>query len=377
MKSQHLFEKAKEKNRMIIGVPKEIKEHEYRVALLPSGARALVQNGHQVFLQKNAGMGAGFSDSDYTAAGANLLDSPEEIFAKSEMILKVKEPQPGEMKLMREGQIMFTYFHFAADKSLIFGVQESGAIAVAYETLVDQQGTLPLLTPMSEIAGRMSVQQGAHFLEKPHQGRGILLTGIPGVPPAKVMVLGGGVVGTNAAKTAAGLGASVTIFDNNLQRLRYLDDTMPPNITTSFSTQETIREKLPHIDLLIGAVLLPGAKTPRLIGRDDLKLMPQRSVLVDVAIDQGGCIETSRPTSHSQPVFIEEEIIHYCVANMPGAVPHTATYGLCNATFPWVLKLANEGIREAARNSQEILSAINIDHGKIVHKGVADSLLES
>lgn len=358
---------------MIIGVPKEIKEHEYRVALLPSGVKPLVQHGHTVLVQKRAGLGADLQDSDYTDMGAELADAPEDIFARADMIMKVKEPQPQEIRMMREGQIMFAYFHFAADKDLIRGVLESGAVAVAYETLVDQQGTLPLLTPMSEIAGRMSVQQGAHFLEKPQLGRGILLGGIPGVSPAQVMVLGGGVVGANAAKIAAGFGAQVTIFDNNLHRLRYLDDTLPPNITTLFSNRQTILEKLPYTDLVIGAVLLPGAKAPWLIRRQDLKLMPRGSVIVDVAIDQGGCIETSRPTSHSEPVFIEDGVVHYCVANMPGAVPRTSTFGLCNATFPWVLKLADEGIQSAVQNSPEIATAVNIDHGKIVHPAVAEA----
>ena len=358
---------------MIIGVPKEIKEHEYRVALLPSGVQSFVENRHRVLVQKDAGLGAGFSNDDYLAVGAELVDTPEEIFSQSEMILKVKEPLPPETKLMRDGQIMFTYFHFAADKALIRGVQESGAVAVAYETLVDRQGTLPLLTPMSEIAGRMSIQKGALFLEKPNQGRGVILSGIPGVPPAQVLVLGGGIVGTNAAKMAAGLGASVTILDNNLHRLRYLADIMPSNVTTLFSTPSAVREKLPHADLVIGAVLIPGAKAPCLIRREDLQLMPTGSVIVDVAIDQGGCIESSHPTTHSQPVFTEEGVIHYCVANMPGAVPRTATFGLCHATFPWALKLANEGITEAIQNSPEIASAINISKGKIVHPAVAEA----
>lgn len=358
---------------MIIGIPKEIKEHEYRVALLPSGAGSFVRNGHRVLVQKGAGVGADLQDTDYTDAGAELIDSPEEIFAQADMIMKVKEPQPHEIRMMRENQIMFTYFHFAADKSLIRGVMDSGALAVAYETLVDQQGTLPLLTPMSEIAGRMSIQQGAYFLEKPQSGRGVLLGGIPGVAPAQVMVLGGGVVGANAAKMAAGLGAQVVILDNNLHRLRDLDVTMPRNVTTLFSNRQTILEQLSRTDLVIGAVLLPGAKAPWLVRHQDLELMPQGSVVVDVAIDQGGCIETSRPTTHSQPIFIEKGVIHYCVANMPGAVPRTSTFGLCNATFPWALKLANEGIEKAAQNSPEIASAINIQHGKIVHPAVAEA----
>ena len=358
---------------MIIGVPKEIKEHEYRVALLPFGAEALVRNGHQVFVQRGAGVGAGLNDEDYAQVGAVLVETPEEIFAKAGMIMKVKEPQPQEIPLMREGQVMFTYFHFAASRELTLGVRDSGAVAVAYETLVDRRGTLPLLTPMSEIAGRMSIQQGAKFLEKPQGGRGILLSGIPGVPPAHVMVLGGGVVGMNAAKMAAGLGAHVIIADNNLDRLRYLGEVMSPNVVTLFSARQAILDKLPHVDLVVGAVLLPGAKAPHLVRREDLKLMPPGSVIVDVAIDQGGCVETSRPTSHSQPVFVEEGILHYCVGNMPGAVPRTATFGLCNATFPWALKLANEGFEKATQNSPELATAMNIDRGAVVHPAVAET----
>ena len=358
---------------MIIGVPKEIKEHEYRVALLPFGAEALVRNGHQVFVQKCAGVGAGLEDDDYAAVGAVLVDTPEEIFAKAGMIMKVKEPQKQEIPLMREGQVMFTYFHFAASRELTLGVRDSGAVAVAYETLVDRRGTLPLLTPMSEIAGRMSIQMGARFLEKPQGGRGVLLSGIPGVPPAHVMVLGGGVVGANAAKMAAGLGAQVIIVDNNLDRLRYLSEVMSPNVVTLFSSRQAILDKLPHVDLVVGAVLLPGAKAPNLVRRDDLKLMPPGSVIVDVAIDQGGCIETSRPTSHANPVFVEEGVIHYCVGNMPGAVPRTSTFGLCNATFPWALKLANEGVEKAVQNSPELATAMNIDRGAVVHPAVAET----
>ena len=358
---------------MIIGVPKEIKEHEYRVALLPFGAEALIRNNHQVLVQKGAGLGAGLDDKAYAQVGAILVDTPEEIFANAGMVIKVKEPQPCEIPLMREGQIMFTYFHFAASRALTVGVRDTGAIAIAYETLVDRRGCLPLLTPMSEIAGRMSIQQGAEYLEKPQGGRGILLSGIPGVPPAHVMVLGGGVVGTNAAKMAAGLGAQVIIVDNNLDRLRYLGEVMSPNVVTLFSTRQAILDKLPHVDLVIGAVLLPGAKTPWLVRREDLQLMPPGSVIVDVAIDQGGCFETSRPTSHSQPVFVEEGILHYCVGNMPGAVPRTATFGLCNATFPWALKLANEGIEKATQNSPELATAMNIDRGAIVHPAVAET----
>ena len=358
---------------MIIGVPKEIKEHEYRVALLPFGAEALIHNGHQVLVQKGAGIGAGLLDEAYAQVGAVLVDTPDEIFARAGMIMKVKEPQKQEIPLMREGQVMFTYFHFAASRELTLGVRDSGAIAVAYETLVDRRGTLPLLTPMSEIAGRMSIQQGARFLEKPQGGRGILLSGIPGVPPAHVMVLGGGVVGANAAKMAAGLGVQVILVDNNLDRLRYLSEVMSPNVVTVFSSRQAILDKLPHVDLVVGAVLVTGGKAPCLIRREDLKLMHEGSVIVDVAIDQGGCIETSRPTSHANPVYVEEGVIHYCVGNMPGAVPRTSTFGLCNATFPWALKLANEGVEKAVQNSPELATAMNIDRGAIVHPAVAET----
>jgi alanine dehydrogenase len=341
--------------------------------LLPFGAEALIRNGHQVFVQKGAGAGAGLDDEAYAQVGAGVVETPEEIFATSGMMMKVKEPQKQEIPLMREGQIMFTYFHFAASRELTLGVRDSGAVAVAYETLVDRRGSLPLLTPMSEIAGRMSIQQGAKFLEKPQGGRGILLSGIPGVPPAHVMVLGGGVVGTNAAKMAAGLGAHVIIVDNNLDRLRYLGEVMSPNVVTLFSTRQAILDRLPHVDLVVGAVLLPGAKAPWLVHREDLQLMPQGSVIVDVAIDQGGCVETSRPTSHSKPVFVEDGILHYCVGNMPGAVPRTATFGLCNATFPWAMKLANEGVEKATQNSPELATAMNIDRGAVVHPAVAET----
>ncbi len=358
---------------MIIGIPKEVKVQEYRVALLPFGAEALIQAGHTVLLQRGAADGAGLSDEEYSRFGVEIVDDPAEIFARSDMILKVKEPQPEEIRMIRDGQIMFTYFHFAADQTLTESVRDAGCTAVAYETLTDRNGNLPLLTPMSEIAGRMSVQQGAIFLEKANGGRGVLLGGIPGVQPAHVLVLGGGVVGTNAAKIAAGMGAQVIVIDKSFDRMRYLNDILPANAITIFSTRQAILEKLPHVDLVIGAVLLPGGRTPQLIQREDLKLMMPGSVLVDVAIDQGGCFETSKPTTHTEPTFEVDGVIHYCVGNMPGGVARTSTFGLCNATFPWVLKMAGEGIEAAMKNSPEVRSAVNMHRGNIVNHAVAET----
>jgi len=358
---------------MIIGVPKEVKEHEYRVALLPFGAEVLAQAGHQVIVEKAAGEGAGLANSDYIEHGAEIVETAAEVFARADMILKVKEPQPQEIKMLREGQIMFSYFHFAADEEMTVKVRDTGCIAVAYETLFDKNGGLPLLTPMSEIAGRMSIQQGAKYLEKPQGGRGILLSGVPGVQPAHVLILGGGVVGANAARIAAGMGAQVVIVDNNFQRLRYLSDIMPPNVAPLFSTRPAILEKLPYVDLVIGAVLLPGAKAPYLLRREDLKRMNPGAVIVDVSIDQGGCVETSRVTSHSKPTFVEEGIIHYCVGNMPGAVARTSTFALCNSTFSWVLKMAEEGIDAAAQNSPSVATGLNLYRGEIVNQAVAET----
>jgi alanine dehydrogenase len=358
---------------MIIGVPKETKVHEYRVALLPFGAEALTQAGHKVLFQKGAADGAGLSDDDYAKFGAELVDDPAEIFAKSDMILKVKEPQPNEIKMLRENQILFTYLHLAADEELTKGLQKSGCSAVAYETLTARNGTLPLLTPMSEIAGRMSVQQGAIFLEKANGGRGVLLGGIPGVEPAHVLVLGGGVVGTNAAKVAAGMGAQVIVVDRDFERMRYLNDILPENVVTIYSTRQAILEKLPRVDLVIGAVLLPGARTPRLIQREDLKLMSPGTVLVDVAIDQGGCFETSKATTHTEPTFEVDGVIHYCVGNMPGGVARTSTFGLCNSTFPWVMKLAQQGIEKAAETSPAVATGLNVYKGQIVYRAVSET----
>ncbi|NOY77571.1 MAG: alanine dehydrogenase [Calditrichaeota bacterium] len=357
---------------MIIGVPKEIKPDEYRVSMLPVGVETLRKNGHTVLVEKSAGEGSGFSDTDYKQAGAEILNSPEEVYSKADMIVKVKEPLPSEYELIKEDQILFTYFHFAASEKLTKAIIKTNAIAVAYETVELPDHSLPLLIPMSEVAGRMSVQEGAKYLEKKMGGRGVLLAGVPGVEPATVVILGGGIVGTNAAKMAAGLGATVYILDINLDRLRYLDDVMPKNVITLMSNLYNIRELLAKADLLIGAVLIPGAKAPKLVTRDMLKLMKPRSVLVDVAIDQGGCIETVHPTTHHDPIYVIDDIIHYSVANMPGAVPRTSTIALTNATLPYAVKLANMGI-EAIREDEALKKGLNIFKGKVTYKNVAEA----
>ncbi len=359
---------------MLVGVPKEIKPDEYRVGILPVGVEELTRAGHRVLVESGAGIGSGIADEDYAACGAELVAGPEEIYARADLILKVKEPQPAEIALLRPGQIVFCFFHFAADRALAEGVLRSGCIAVAYETLQDDQGRLPLLAPMSEVAGRMSIQEGAKYLERPQMGRGVLLGGVPGVEPAVVVILGGGVVGANAARVAAGFGAQVSILDVNLDRLRYLDDVMPPNVTTLFSDRHTIRQQLRRADLVIGAVLVPGARAPRLIGAEDLRLMKPGSVIIDVAIDQGGCVATSRPTTHAQPTFVVEDVVHYCVTNIPGAVGRTASFALCNVTLPWALRIANHGVFEAARRYRPLARAINICQGEIMHRAVAESL---
>lgn len=358
---------------MIVGVPKEIKKDEYRVAMLPVGVHELVQHGHQVLVEVGAGMGSGLTDEEYVSQGAEMINGPQEIFDRADMIVKVKEPQPSEYGMIRPNQIVFTYFHFAADRELTEAMVKSDSTSVAYETLSSPDGTLPLLTPMSEVAGRMSVQEGARFLERPQMGRGILLGGVPGVAPAHITIIGGGVVGTNAAKIAAGFQADVSILDVNMERLRYLDDIMPANVNVLFSDRLTIREQIQRSDLVIGAVLIPGAKAPRLITRDDLKIMKPGSVIVDVAVDQGGCIETTRPTSHSDPVYIEEGVVHYCVANMPGAVGRTSTFALCNVTLPWAIKLADQGVLEAASKDVAIKDAVNIHCGKVTNEPVAET----
>lgn len=358
---------------MIVGVPREIKRDEYRVAMLPVGVEELVRAGHQVLVEQGAGLGSGLPDHDYLQQGAQLVGTAAEIFERSDMIVKVKEPQAEEWPLIRPGQLVFTYFHFAADRPLVDAMIASGATAVAYETLELDHGALPLLTPMSEVAGRMSIQEGAKYLERPQMGRGILLGGVPGVAPANITVLGGGVVGANAAKVAAGFGANIGLLDINMERLRYLDDVMPANVDVLFSDRHTIREQLQTADLVIGAVLIPGAKAPRLIDQDDLKVMKPGSVIIDVAIDQGGCVGTSRPTTHSDPTYIVEDVVHYCVTNMPGAVGRTSTFALCNVTLPWTLILANQGLDEAARQYPPIGRAINIHGGEITNQAVAES----
>ena len=357
---------------MIIGVPRETLLDEYRVALLPVGVEEFYRSGHEVLVEAGAGLGSGISDHEYLAAGADMVTASD-LFGRAELVIKVKEPQPEEWELIRPGQAIFTYFHFAANQPLVEAMIERGATCIAYETLMDADGRLPLLTPMSEVAGRMSIQEGAKYLERPQMGRGILLAGVPGVAPAHITILGGGVVGANAAKIAAGFQADVTILDINMDRLRYLDDIMPPNVNMLYSDRQVIREQLPLADLVIGAVLIPGAKAPCLVGRDELKLMKPGSVIIDVAIDQGGCMETSRPTSHSDPTYIEEGVVHYCVTNMPGAVGRTSTFALCNVTLPWALEIANQGVLPSARQLKPILSAINVHDGRITNQAVADS----
>ena len=351
---------------MKIGIPKEIKNNESRVALTPAGAKTLVQNGHTVMVETHAGENSGFTDLQYLKAGADIIPTAAEVYAAAEMIMKVKEPIACEYKLIRPGQLVFTYFHFASGKELTMAMIESKAVCLAYETVEKADRTLPLLIPMSEVAGRMSIQEGARCLEKPKGGKGILLGGVPGVKPAHVLVLGGGVVGTQAALMAAGLGAHVTIADISLPRLRYLAEIMPANVDTLMSTSYNIEELLPHTDLVIGAVLIPGAKAPHLITRDMLKLMQPGSVLVDVAIDQGGCFETSHPTTHAEPVYTVDGILHYCVANIPGAVPFTSTLALTNATLPYAVTLANLGWEKACEENEDLRKGLNIVNGKVV-----------
>jgi len=358
---------------MIIGVPKEIKPLEKRVGLTPGGAEMLIENGHKVIVETTAGDGSGFDDSRYIAVGAEIVGSAADVYGKADMIIKVKEPIAPEYPLIREGQTLFTYFHFAASRELTEAMVKSGATCIAYETVQRTDGSLPLLIPMSEVAGRMSTQEGAKYLEHPMGGRGVLLGGVPGVRPANVMVLGGGVVGTHAAKIAAGFGARVTMFDNNLYRLRYLDDVMPANVETQMSTHANIRELLPTADLVIGAILIVGAKAPHLVTRDMLPLMKKGSVIVDVSVDQGGCVETSRPTTHDDPTYLVDGVLHYGVANMPGAVPYTSTLALTGATLPYAVELANKGWKVAVRDNLELALGVNVFDGKIVYKAVADA----
>lgn len=358
---------------MIIGIPKEIKNNENRVAMTPSGVRELVHHGHTVYVQHTAGEGSGFSDEEYLAAGAKILPTIEETYAAAEMIVKVKEPIEPEYALVRKGQLVFTYFHFASDRALTEAMLASGATCIAYETVIGRQGGLPLLIPMSEVAGRMSVQEGARFLEKPQGGRGVLLGGVPGVKPAKVLVLGAGVVGRNAALMAAGLGADVTVTDISLPTLRHVAETMPRNVKTLYSSRHNIEQELPTTDLVIGSVLIPGAKAPHLITADMLKLMRPGTVMVDVAIDQGGCFETSHATTHADPVYTREGIVHYAVANIPGAVPYTSTLALTNATLPYAIRLADMGWRAACKADPGLAEGVNIVDGKVVYPGVAEA----
>lgn len=358
---------------MIIGVPKEIKNNENRVAVTPAGAKELVAHGHTVYVQATAGEGSGFSDAEYVAAGATMLPTIEEVYAIAEMIIKVKEPIKPEYPLIRRDQVVFTYFHFASDRELTEAMIRSGAICIAYETVRLANGSLPLLVPMSEVAGRMSIQEGARFLEKPQGGRGVLLGGVPGVKPAKVLILGAGVVGRNAALMASGLGADVTITDISLPTLRYVADVMPKNVKTLFSSRHNIEEELKTADLVVGSVLIPGAKAPKLVTRDMLKLMRPGSLLVDVAIDQGGCFETSVPTTHSNPTYTVDSVIHYAVANIPGAVPYTSTLALTNATLPYALSLADLGWREACSRDKALMQGVNVVKGKVVFPAVAEA----
>lgn len=358
---------------MKVGIPKEIKNNENRVSLTPAGARALTQKGHTVYVQHTAGENSGFPDEEYVKAGAYILPDIEAVYATADMIVKVKEPIESEYKLIRQDQLIFTYFHFASNKTLTDAMVDSNAVCLAYETVEKEDRSLPLLIPMSEIAGRMSVQEGAFFLEKPHGGKGILLGGVPGVKPAKVLVIGGGVVGYNAAIIAAGMGADVTICDTSLPRLRHLSDILPKNVKTMFSSEYNIMAELPTTDMVVGAVLIPGAKAPHLITREMLSLLKKGSVLVDVAIDQGGCFETSHPTSHDHPVYEVQGVVHYCVANIPGAVPFTSTLALTNATLPYVIQLADLGWAKACEKSPELKKGLNIVHGKIVYPGVKEA----
>lgn len=358
---------------MTVGVPKEIKNNENRVALTPAGTQELVKRGHTVLVESKAGVSSGFDDDAYAQAGATIIGKAREVFKGAEMIIKVKEPIEEEYSLIQRDQLVFTYFHFASYEPLTKAMMASHAVCLAYETVERLDGSLPLLVPMSEVAGRMAIQEGAKYLEKPLKGRGILLGGVPGVKPAHVLILGGGVVGTNAAKIAAGMGADVTILDVNINRLRYLDDVMPKNVHTIVSNEYTIRQLTKESDLIIGGVLVPGAKAPKLITRDMLKDMRPGTVMVDVAVDQGGCIETCKPTTHEDPTYIIDDVVHYCVANMPGAVPYTSTLALTNATLPYAIRLANQGWKKACQESTELRNGLNVINGEVVYKAVADA----
>ena len=359
---------------MLIGVPREIKNHEYRIGLTPAGARELVGNGHGVLVQRDGGTAIGLTDEMYARAGAQIVESAAEIFQRADMIIKVKEPQPVECAMLRPGQVLYTYLHLAPDPEQTRALVKSGATCIAYETVTDRKGGLPLLAPMSEVAGRMSIQAGAHALEKAQGGSGMLLGGVPGVKPAEVLVIGAGTVGINAARMAMGLGAHVTVLDRSLERLKYIDELYGERLTTIYSTRDAIEDRLPYTDLVIGAVLIPGAAAPKLLSRSHLKLMRPGSVLVDVAIDQGGCFETSRATTHQEPTYEVDGIIHYCVANMPGGVARTSTFALTNATLPFAVQLANKGALQALLDDEHLLNGLNVFDGKITYKAVADVL---
>ena len=358
---------------MTIGVPKEIKNNESRVGMTPAGVYELVKNNHAIYVQKEAGFRSGFFDKDYIEAGANILETIEEVYAQSDMIVKVKEPIEQEYALIKPNQVLFTYFHFASSEVLTKAMIDNKSVCIAYETVEDDDGSLPLLVPMSEVAGRMANQQGAKYLEKPIKGRGVLLGGVPGVPPGKVLVLGAGIVGIQAAKMAAGLGAHVTIMDINMKQLRYVNDIMPNHVVTEFSSQYNILKRIKEADLIIGGVLIKGAKAPKLITRDMLKNMHPGAVIVDVAVDQGGCIETTRPTTHEDPTFFIDDVVHYCVANMPGAVPYTSTVALINVTLPYVLRLANQGWERACENDKTLAKGLNIVKGEVVYKEIIEA----
>ncbi|MGA6925702.1 MAG: alanine dehydrogenase [Desulfosarcina sp.] len=358
---------------MIVGILKEIKTEENRVCMTPAGVEVMIHNGHTVLVEKNAGAGSGFLDEVYAGAGAGIIDTPKEIFDTADMVMHVKEPLPPEYDLIRQGQIVFTYLHLAADETQTHALIKSRSVGIAYETIQKADGSLPLLTPMSEVAGRMAIQQGAKYLEMAQGGHGVLLGGVPGVDPGTVVVIGGGVVGVNAAKMACGLGAKVYLLDMNLDRLRYLSDVMPANCFTLMSSPATIRRLVKEADVVVGAVLIPGAKAPRLVTRDMLSTMKRGSVLVDVAIDQGGCFETSRATTHGNPTYVVDGVIHYCVANMPGAVAKTSTLALTNATLPYAVQIANKGWKQACRENAEIKHGLNVVDGKVTYKGVAEA----
>ncbi len=359
---------------MRIGVPKEIKTHEYRVGMTPASVRELVHHGHAVLVQTGAGEGIGCDDDSYRAVGAEIAPDAAAVFAAADMVVKVKEPQPSETAMLRRGQVLFTYLHLAPDPAQTKALVESGCIAVAYETVTDARGGLPLLAPMSEVAGRMSIQVGAHHLEKEQGGAGVLLGGVPGVPPGNVVVLGGGVAGTSAARMAVGLGARVTVIDKSLPRLRELDDTFGPRLRTVFATVDSVERNVVDADLVVGAVLIPGAAAPRLVSRDMVRAMRKGSVMVDISIDQGGCFETSRPTSHAQPTYVEEGVVHYCVTNMPGAVARTSAHALNNATLPFIQKLADKGWRDALSEDIHLRAGLNVHSGRVTHEAVARAL---